>query len=496
LMMENRSFDHMLGYLRKPNWLLGDETDKESMVEGLDQNYFVTWQGVDYAVFPLGTSRWEPPAYEDPPHDGRSVGWQVKWPHTFVSTYLAQNEQRKHTHAKPGGVMGYLTGNEVPVYDFLARQYCVCDHWHCSVPGATWPNRMFALAGTSGGETDIPQTVLEGLWGKRTFFNELDARNVSWRWYSSDPSLLRAFDSNYRTDDRTDRFAYFDQRSERQPRNFLTDARDGLLPSVSWIDPNFFDLGASKKILEFLDDGMPANDDHPPHDVMLGQTFIHLVYQALRNSRNWESSLMIIVYDEHGGFYDHVEVPEPYGPRVPALLVSPWVEPGRPCHALLDHCSIIKTILRRFADSDAIERMGPRVYRAGDVWHMLTEDEARPGPPVNKPGEAAIADDRHLHSRRLEAGRSTIHKVLEAIDTYAAGDPKQLKDAEGLVDLQRDLILVYGQLRRVLPWAVGTRLVRVTRYVPAVIRQIARALARPLLKRLPERVRPMPDRMP
>jgi phospholipase C len=185
VMMENRSFDHMLGYLRKPNWLLGDETDEESMVEGLDQDYFVTWQGVDYAVFPLGTSRWEPPAYEDPPHDGRSAGWQVKWPHTFVSTYLAQNEQRKHTHAKPGGVMGYLTGNEVPVYDFLARQYCVCDHWHCSVPGATWPNRMFALAGTSGGETDIPQTVLEGLWGKRTFFNELDARNVSWRWYSS-----------------------------------------------------------------------------------------------------------------------------------------------------------------------------------------------------------------------------------------------------------------------------------------------------------------------
>jgi phospholipase C len=355
---------------------------------------------------------------------------------------------------------------------------------------------MFAVAGTAGGESDIPQTVLEGLWGKRTFFRELDERNVSWRWYSSDPSLLRAFDWKYRTDDDTDRFAYFDQCSERQQRNFLTDAEAGTLPAVSWIDPNFFDLGRSSKLAAFLDDGMPANDDHPPHDVMLGQAFIHLVYQALRHSPNWDRSLLMITYDEHGGFYDHVKVPRPLGPRVPALLVSPWLKPGRPCHELLHHASIIKTILRRFGDSDAIVSMGPSVYGAGDVWGMLTSDTPRAGLPVANPGKADIAPDRHHDSRPLEPGKSTVHKVLEAIDTYAAGDLAQLKDAEGLVDLQKDLVLIYGQLRRVLPWAVGIRLVRITKHIPARVRLVARRLARPLLSRLPPRVRPMPDRMP
>lgn len=497
VMMENRSFDHMLGYLRQPEWLLGSEDDEASMVAGLDKDYFVTWQGVDHSVFPLGTTKWESPTFEDPPHGGRSVGWQVEKPQTFVSTYIESNKQKKNPNARPDGVMGYLTAKEVPIFDSLAREFSVCDHWHCSVPGATWPNRMFAVAGTSGGETDIPETVLEGLWGKKTFFSKLDDHGVDWRWYSSDPSLLRAFDWTYRTDDRTDRFAYFDQVSERQHRNFLIDAENGELPAVSWVDPNFFDFGEKSKFLAFLGDGAPANDDHPPHDVILGQRFIHLVYQALRNSRNWPETLMIITYDEHGGFYDHVAVPSRLGPRVPALLVSPWLEPGRPCHTPLEHSSIIKTILRRFGTSDDIEDMGPRVYLAGDVWGMLTWRGApRPGPPVADPGAAAIPSDLHLHSRHLEPGRSTMHKILEAIDDLADGDPRKLPDAEGLVDLQKDLLLVFGQLRRVLPWAIGTRLVRITRYIPASLRQLVRAWARPILRRLPQRVRPMPDRMP
>lgn len=205
---------------------------------------------------------------------------------------------------------------------------------------------------------------------------------------------------------------------------------------------------------------------------------------------------MIITYDEHGGFYDHVEVPEPLGPRVPALLVSPWVKPGHPCHSLLEHTSIIRTILRRFADSAAIEKMGPRVYFAGDVWDMLTEGGPRAGPAVPNPGGAVIARDRHLHSRPLEPGRSTVHKVLEMIDLSTGGDPTRLDDATGLVDLQKDLILIYGQLRRVLPWSIGVRLIRVTRYIPGFIRQLVRGLARPFLRLLPPRVRPMPDRMP
>lgn len=385
VMMENRSFDHVLGYLGRSGPL--DPSDPGSTVCGLkSEEYEVVWEGEKYSTFPLATTKWDPPK-RDPPHSGKMVGWQVTDAARYVWSYR-QKHEAEHPDIEPGAVLGYLTEKEVPVYDFLARRFCVCDQWFCSVPGATWPNRMFAVAGTAGGETDIPETIQEGLWGKHTFFRELEREQ--WRWYSSDPSLLRAIDPAFRLDkNEYDNFAYFDQFSDRQETNFLRDAREGTLRSVSWVDPNFFRLSNVH--------GMQPNDDHPPHDVMLGQKFVHVVYEALRTSSLWERSLL---YDEHGGLYDHVEPDPPLGPRVPALVVSPWVKPGRPCHARLEHTSIIKTVLRRFASERApeaerarkveraLEVMGPRVYCANDVWHMLVE----PPPawtPTSEKGPAA-----------------------------------------------------------------------------------------------------------
>jgi len=473
VMMENRSFDHMLGYLSLPQWRLGDPSDPESMVDGIDDQDTVSWDGVDYTPFPLRTSTWKPPTHCDPPHDGRSVGWQVAERGRFIGTYI-----EKHPGADPRGIVGYLTPDEVPVYDFLARQYCVCDRWHCSVPGATWPNRLFALAGTAGGETDIPATVLEGLWGQETFFRHLDRLGVSWRWYSSDPSLLRAFDKKYRVDDDLDRFAFFDESTERQKRNFLSDARQGELPRVSWVDPNFFKLPV-------VDGPLEANDDHPPHDVALGQKFINVVYEAMRTSPKWERSLTIITYDEHGGFYDHAEVPPPLGPRVPAIVVSPWVEPGRPCHEALEHTSIIKTILERFGDEEAIESMGPRVAFANDVWPMLTRSSPRPGGLVPDPGPAALSP-RDLQTRKLKWPAATLQRTIQVMDDRSAE----------LTGLQDELLLLYEQLRRGAPRPLARRFSRLARRLPPFATRIGRLLLRPLLSRLPPEVKPMPDRMP
>jgi len=484
VMMENRSFDHVLGYLGKSRWRLGDPEDPESTVEGLpDEERSVTWAGKPYSTFPLGTTEWHGPARQDPPHSGKMVGWQVEEDGRYVWSYRQKHEEEHSAAISPGDVLGYLTADEVPVYDFLAREYCVCDHWFCSVAGATWPNRMFAVAGTAGGETDIPETVLEGLWGKHTFFRELDARGVSWRWYSSDPSLLRAFDSKYRTG-RThqDRFAYFNECSDRQPRNFLRDAADGRLPSVSWVDPNFFQFPAG------LDGPAQANDDHPPHDVMLGQRFIHTVYEALRRSPQWERSLLLITYDEHGGFYDHVRPERPLGPRVPTLLVSPWVAPGRPFKRELEHASIIKTVLHRFADERAIEVMGPRVHYAEDVWDALTETSPRPGRPVENPGSAAIDPAVDLATKELPFPGSTLQRVIEVIDKHSREGQKTRAD---LTDLQEDLILLYEEMRRVVPREIGRPFSRLARSLPQALTRFARGVVDRFLL-----ARKTPDRQP
>jgi len=479
VMMENRSFDHMLGYLGKSQWRLGDPGDPDSMVDGLtDKEYSVEWDEEPYSTYPLGTTKWEEPDHRDPPHSGKMVGWQVVDPARYIWSY-----KMKQPGAKPGGVMGYLTKPEVPVYDFLARNYCVCDQWFCSVPGATWPNRMFAVAGTAGGETDIPETVLEGLWGKHTFFRELDARGVSWRWYSSDPSLLRAFDPEYRTDKTEhDRFAYFNECSKRQRRNFLRDCQEGKLPQVSWVDPNFFKFPLG------LDGPAEANDDHPPHDVMLGQKFINTVYEALRNNeKQWNQTLLIVTYDEHGGFYDHVTPDPPLGPRVPALLVSPWVTPGRPLHTPLEHTSIIKTVLRRFADDRAIEVMGPRVYCANDVWDAITETEPRSGGPVTEPGLAAVGP-KDFESIELKWPASTLGRIVEIVDKHSRRTEGSRAD---LVDLQEDLILLYEEMRRVVPREIGRPFSRIARAVPAGLRRLVSRLVNPFLAR-----RKIPDRQP
>jgi phospholipase C len=479
VMMENRSFDHALGYLSKAEWRLGQPDDPDSMVDGLTEAGFTeTWNGVSYSSCRFG----EPgtPVAEDPAHEGHWVAWQVSDRARYPATYM-----EKHPGANPKGVMSYLTPQEVPIYDFLARKFCVCDRWFCSVAGATWPNRMFAVAGTAGGETDIPPTILEGAIGVKTFFRKLDEMpgddgdGVSWRWYSSDPSLLRAFDRKYRFDNSKDRFAYFDQSSERQPTNFISDLQGGTLPHVSWVDPNFFRLPG------LLDDPLEPNDDHPPHEVKHGQQFVHSVYELLRTSSYWDKTLLIVTYDEHGGFYDHVKPDGPLGPRVPTFVISPFVKPGRPCHTPFEHTSIIKTVLERFATPEAIESMGPRVYYANDVWGLMTEAEPNEWPSVTNPGQAAL-DPEDLLIKKLHWPSSTLQRIIEIADE---------KDEE-LVGLQHELLRIYAELRRVLPLRLARPISRLARKLPTAFTEWPRRLVAPLLPLLPEKWRQMPDRQP
>jgi phospholipase C len=399
LMLENRSFDHMLGHLS----LTGGRDD----VDGLRAELANELDGDIYPVHHLESTA----IADDPDHSGDAVDVQIGDGRMdgFVESFAKTLSARDVPGADPGRVMGYYDAADVPVYDHLAREFAICDRWFSSVPGATWPNRLYAICGRAAGSRDDLPLNLPPLYDKPSFVRHLDAHDISWGWYSFEGGTLRFADAHYLLGHH-DRFAYFSKDNldwkrglqvtvDTQASSFLEDAASGGLPSVTWIDPNFSNFDPF---------GFQPNDDHAPADVRDGQELVLAVYHALATGPQWDKTLLIIFYDEHGGFYDHVAPPEApdddpqtfgrYGVRVPALIVSPWIEPRSVSHTLFDHTSIIKTILLRFCP-DALEKpksrhgllarierlghpryMGERVAHANDLGELLSRTEPRPAP--------------------------------------------------------------------------------------------------------------------
>jgi len=399
LMMENRSFDHMLGFLslhegrHEIDGLRGDESNE--------------YAGTTYPVHHLDRTQYPKPL--DPCHGAACVAQQISGEMGgFVANFVETN---RPDPAHAGLVMGYYDAGDLPVYAHLADEFAVCDRWFSSLPGSTWPNRLYSLTGRCDGSADNhPGPPIYDL---PTFARQLDAHGVSWRWYSHDPATLRLADGHYRLTHH-DHFAFFDRRKVsiltdivegallEEGSCFLDDAREGKLPSVSWIDPNFVDLS-------FFETS--SNDDHPPSDVHAGQQLVLQVYRALAESPLWDRTLLVITYDEHGGFHDHVVPPEAadddprfrrYGVRVPALVVSPWVEPRAVSHELFDHTSLIKTILARFCagPDGALPDMGARVAAANHLGALLTRSEPR-SDHAQSHGLQGLVERFHEH--RIEA---------------------------------------------------------------------------------------------
>ena len=288
-------------------------------------------------------------------------------PFTTILSYVEQDHDRRWQE-RPEAVMSYYHAEHVPVYDLLARHFTVCDHWYASMATDTWPNRLFALTGGSGGLTTTPSGdgVVDAPPGYtlKTIFEVLQDHGVEWGYNFSDAPFALVFQ-------RVAQDATFTSRMRRLD-DFYDRAATGELPSVTWIDPNFTDIP---------DDPDRASDDHPPGDIARGQALVAEVYSHLIASPAWPKTLFIVVYDEHGGFYDHV-TPEPavddatttYGPRVPALLVTPYVSPQSVSKVTYDHTSLLATILRRFCrqPDGQLPDMGTRVELANDVGAALT----------------------------------------------------------------------------------------------------------------------------
>ncbi|OWM65502.1 hypothetical protein CDL15_Pgr009092 [Punica granatum] len=354
LVLENRSFDHMLGWMKKtidPNidGVTGDECNPIS-TNNTSNPLPKTICFTDDADF----------VDPDPAHSFEAVAQQVFGSSSssmpsmsgFVEQALSVSQNLSQT------VMKGFRPDAVPVYAALVREFAVFDRWFSSIPGPTQPNRLFVYSATSHGSTSHVVRQLALGYPQKTIFDSLreNGRLDFGIYYQSIPSTL--FYRNLRKLKYVPNFHQYDLKFER-------DARNGHLPNLTVIEPRYFDLV-----------GLPANDDHPSHDVANGQKLVKEVYEALRASPQWNQTLLIITYDEHGGFYDHVKTPfrdvpnpdgntgpAPYffkfdrlGVRVPTIMVSPWIKKGTVIsnpvgptpNSEFEHSSIPATIKKMF----------------------------------------------------------------------------------------------------------------------------------------------------
>jgi phospholipase C len=377
LMMENRSFDHMLGGLKqqdpKINGLSGNETNPDSTGAAIPVQQLAAYQG-----------QLDP----DPDHSFAGVNLQLfgGGPPTgtpsmagFIKSYFEQRRDVNHSQK----IMYYFDPKRIPILTGLARNYALFNGWFSSIPGPTLCNRAFAHYGTSFGQV-----------GMNLFY-------LNVKYLSIYERMLKA--------NRTAKLYYFDQASsslevvnllKNQPRlfglydDFITDCKKNRLPDYCFVEPNYSD---------HEDDGggeLLASDQHPDHHVLAGEAFIASVYNAIRNNPNlWKNTLLLVTYDEHGGIYDHVPPPactpdgeeasgqatetgvpfkfDRLGVRVPAIAISPWIPKGivvpgvgEPGERIFEHASIPNTVTQAFQLNDV---RSPREAVASTFLDLLSD---------------------------------------------------------------------------------------------------------------------------
>jgi len=368
LMMENRSFDHMLGYLSLKKF--GGRTDVNGLRD--DQAWLEAlankWQGKPYWPIPLAD-----PRIPDPPHERVNIAMQLgalsggKYPlGGFIESALGDSD-----------VMNYQTPDKVPMMDFFARNFRICDRWFSCLPAGTQPNRLMAMSGY----TLIDHNV-HVLPNQTLVYDWLENHDVPWRVYhqgffpffSMMPSWLKyTLGPEFKTFD-----------------HFAIDVQleaDATFPKVIFIEPIYTDAPHQH----------PPTDDHSPSSVYGGQELMRQVYVAMAASKRWSRSILIITYDEHGGWFDHEQPIElattapqaqydPFvssGLRVPGLVVSPLVSAGTCFRESLDHVSILKMLGQKFGQgggySPDVDRRA--VASVTDILDLAAPRNDLPAPP-------------------------------------------------------------------------------------------------------------------
>jgi phospholipase C len=381
VMLENRSFDHMLGHLTLDDPALPLEGLRaERMAE-----YSNDHNGSSYPLYPLIH---DTQLETDLPHEAVSVAQQMrKSPvtgkytmHGFVDAFATANP---HIPINPQCIpMAYFPSKLVPVTNFLATHFCTCDHWFSPLPTSTQPNRTMAFCGYS----PVYKTKTQLILIDDNLFKWMDGK-VEWRVYHDGFPFFALYPAlwSYVLGPRFSRFIKFQADWAKAPA-----AGD---PQVIVIEPCYQDAPHF--------DGTQPNDNHAPLAVGWGEAFLRQIYQTLiSNPERWAGTLMVLYSDEHGGFYDHVPpapIPdqttgsEPFsfettGPRIPALLVSPFVKPGSVCSATLDHTSVLQFLAEKFTPGNIYSQRVDARRKAG-VQSISAALDATPN--VNPPAAPA-----------------------------------------------------------------------------------------------------------
>jgi phospholipase C len=358
VLMENRSFDHMLGYLSLPPFKRADVEGQSADPAWLGQ-FANPDAGQTFQAFHNDQPYYLPAGF-DPPHQRENVANHLgalasgQYPMNGFMGAIPQSVSVDPDHRRL--VMGYFGADEVPMNDFLAKNFTICDRWFCAVPSGTQPNRLMAMSGTSfieSNATPLPDQQLIYDW--------LDDHGVSWRVYHQG---LPFFTMMLRWVPRIlagDNFRPFDQL-----KTDLESTPPGELPQVIFVEPTYGDAPHFGH----------STDDHAPSGISNGQEFLMQVYNAVTSSLAfWKRSLTVICYDEHGGFFDHVSPPligtnpppganypdfVSLGPRIPGFLISPYVKAGACVHNTFDHTSVLKLIGLKFGDGSYSDEVDGR----------------------------------------------------------------------------------------------------------------------------------------
>jgi phospholipase C len=320
LMMENHSFDDHFGMLGRGDGLTLSRDG----------------QPVNYNPNPTG-------GFVRSFHNPNTVGYEgneisqswnashISWDHGTNMGFV--------TACGPAS-MGYWTGEDLPFYYSLARQFPIGDRYFCSVMAQTYPNRRFLIAGTALGDVSTDATGISTTDAPNgTIFDRLDHYGISWRDYYPDLPTCALFEPIYLDNLHDGKLAPVGQ--------FVTDAASGNLPAFSLVDP----------YLKYSEED---------NDISIGEAYAATIVEAVLGSPKWDSTALIYIYDEHGGWYDHVppvpavrpddvppeitvppDQPGAYdytGFRVPCAVVSPWAKRNHVSHLVYDHTSILKMV--------------------------------------------------------------------------------------------------------------------------------------------------------
>jgi phospholipase C len=461
LMLENRSFDQMLGFLyestgnQSPNGqpfegLTGnesnpDDTGRQIQVYKIDDTaphpYLMPGADPGEGFFNTNYQLFS----SDDPAQGATPANQG-----FVINFKAAiaSDQAKHykdtlADTDPSEIMGMYTPEMLPIMSGLAKGFAVCDQWFSSAPTQTIPNRAFAAAATSQGHLDNHVKVFTC----PSIFGSLTNANIDWAiyGYNRDPMTRLDYPDTQNADE--SHFGHF--------RDFQSRAAAGTLPAYTFLEPDF---------------GAGGNSQHPNYDVSLGEKLISDTYYAVRNGKGWNDTLLLITYDEHGGNYDHVAPPwgatppddsvgewnfdfTRFGVRIPALLISPRIAPGtvfRAKRGTIDHTSALKTIELRWS----LDPLTARDAAAADLGDVLTLATPRTDDPLAGV-EIPISNSRHpnlsqpsvidkLHAAKVadlpvrnEQGSYDQHMPTDLSSSAAIGDYIQMRTAAWTQHLQR-----------------------------------------------------------